>query len=377
MADGLAEVARLGGGALSDDPQRRRTVAVGGYTATAVLAAGTGAATSVWQVAVLRAGAWTARGLRVPARNALLADVVPPSAYGRAYGFERAMENLGAILGPLLAIVLVATSGTRPAIAISIIPGLLAALAIIYAIRHTAKPTTRDRVPIRLRVRPVLNAPCLGRLFAGLTAFEFGKLCCHPPDLAGHRSAHTGARNRLRRIIALWLYVAYNIAATVASLVAGHAADRRTSRLVLTVGAAAFALADLGSTRDTNNFIGLVPWFVLAGIGIGCVETAEHSAVAGLAPSNVRGSAFGLLAATQSFGNFTASVLTGIIWTALTPTWAFAYLAASMIIGTALLASTRPSSPIRARFPPQSARPTTPHSDADLTGIPPTREPSS
>jgi hypothetical protein len=76
VADGLAGVARLGGGARADDPDRRRVVAVGGYTATAVLSALIGAATAAWQVGMLRAGAWTARGLRVPARNALLADVV-------------------------------------------------------------------------------------------------------------------------------------------------------------------------------------------------------------------------------------------------------------------------------------------------------------
>jgi MFS family permease len=80
VSDALAGVARLGGGALADDPNRRRAVAVGGYSATAVLSAATGAATSVWQVAVLRAGAWTARGLRVPARNALLAEADPPPA---------------------------------------------------------------------------------------------------------------------------------------------------------------------------------------------------------------------------------------------------------------------------------------------------------
>ena len=104
VSDALAGFARFGGGALADDPDRRRTVAVGGYSATAVLSAATAGATSVWQVAILRAGAWTARGLRVPARNALLADVVPAKAYGHAYGFERAMDNLGAIVGPLLAI---------------------------------------------------------------------------------------------------------------------------------------------------------------------------------------------------------------------------------------------------------------------------------
>lgn len=60
--------------------------------ATAVLTAGIGAATTVWQVGLLRAGGWAARGLRVPARNALLADAVPADAYGRAYGFERTMD---------------------------------------------------------------------------------------------------------------------------------------------------------------------------------------------------------------------------------------------------------------------------------------------
>src|SRR5829696_2555361 len=139
VSDGLAGASRLAGGALADDPRRRRTAAVGGYTTTAVLSALIGVATSAWQVALLRAGAWTARGLRVPARNALLADVVPASAYGRAYGFERAMDNLGAILGPLLAIGLVAMVGVRGAILLSIVPGLLAAAAVVYAVRHISQ----------------------------------------------------------------------------------------------------------------------------------------------------------------------------------------------------------------------------------------------
>src|SRR4029450_1415875 len=104
----LSGAAKLAGGALADDPERRRATALGGYTATAVLSSLIGVTTAAWQVGVLRAGAWTARGLRVPSRNALLADIVPANAYGRAYGFERAMDNFGAIGGPLLALGLVA-----------------------------------------------------------------------------------------------------------------------------------------------------------------------------------------------------------------------------------------------------------------------------
>jgi MFS family permease len=163
VSDGVAGVARFAGGALADDPHRRRATAVGGYASTAVLSAAVGASTSVWQVGVLRAGAWAARGLRVPSRNALLADVVPASAYGRAYGFERAMDNLGAVGGPLLALALVAAVGTRTAIMLSVIPGLLAVVAILYAIRHTARPHEQERRPLRIQVRPVLRGR-LGRL---------------------------------------------------------------------------------------------------------------------------------------------------------------------------------------------------------------------
>jgi hypothetical protein len=66
VSDALAGIARFGGGVLADDPARRRKVAVGGYATTAILGAATGGATAVWQVGVLRAAAWTARGLRVP-----------------------------------------------------------------------------------------------------------------------------------------------------------------------------------------------------------------------------------------------------------------------------------------------------------------------
>src|SRR3954465_10840988 len=93
VADGVAGVAKLGGGALADDTHRRRAVAIGGYTTTAVLSSAIGLATTPLQVGILRAGAWAARGIRGPSRNALLADLVQPDAYGRAYGFERAMDN--------------------------------------------------------------------------------------------------------------------------------------------------------------------------------------------------------------------------------------------------------------------------------------------
>src|SRR5829696_9106255 len=202
--------ARLAGGAIADDPRRRRAQAVGGYATTAVLSSLIGTATTIWQVAILRAGAWAARGLRVPARNALLADIVPPTVYGRAYGFERAMDNLGAIAGPLLALALVGLVGTRTAIALSVIPGLLAALAIVYAIRHTPRAEEREHHPWRLRIRPVLTGR-LGRLMVGVSAFEFGNVAATLLILRATELLAPGRDQDRATQLALGLYVAYNV----------------------------------------------------------------------------------------------------------------------------------------------------------------------
>jgi MFS family permease len=339
VSDGLAGAARLAGGALADDPGRRRAIAVGGYTSTAVLASLTGAATAVWQVAVLRAGAWTARGLRVPARNALLADVTPASAYGRAYGFERMMDNLGAIFGPLLALGLVATVGTRWAIGLSVIPGLLAALAILYAIRHAPRAEHRERVPLRIRVRPVLHGQ-LSRLMAAVTAFEVGNVAATLLILRATELLAPQRGTDAATATALILYTGYNITATAASLPAGKIADRLGvggPARVLTVGVALFALAYTGFAVTGDNVLMLALPFVAAGLAIGCVETAEHAAVAALAPAGLRGSAFGLLATIQAAGNLVASAVAGILWTAVSPTTAFGYLAAWMLIALGAL----------------------------------------
>jgi MFS family permease len=340
VADGLAGGARLAGGALADDPERRRATALGGYTATAVLSSLVGVCTAAWQVGVLRAGAWAARGLRVPARNALLADVVPTTAYGRAYGFERAMDNFGAIGGPLLALGLVALVGVRTSILLSVIPGLLAALAILAAIKATPRPEVHERRPIRLRVRPVLRGR-LGKLLIGVSAFEFGNvavtlLILRATELLTPDHGHDAAVK-----IALGLYAGYNVAATVASVPGGSLGDRRGNLLVLVLGVVGFGVAYLGLGLTGSSILVLALLFAAAGLAIGFVETAEHAAVASLAPDDLRGSAFGLLAAVQSFGNLAASAIAGALWTWISPRAAFLYLAAWMCVSLVALTLAR------------------------------------
>jgi len=336
LADGLAGMARFVGGTLSDDPERRRRVALGGYALTAILSSLIGVAGTIWQVALLRMGAWTSRGLRVPARNALLADMVPAEVYGRAYGFERMMDNLGAIGGPLLALGLVTLVGVRTAIVLSVIPGLLAALAIFYAIRHIPRMTSHTPVPVRIVVRPLLHGR-LGQVLIGVSLFEAGNIATTLLILRASQQLTPRLGLNGATQVAIGLYVGYNVAATLASVPAGRLSDKWGAIRVLLVGVFCFLVAYLGFAISVPNVLILAGSFIVAGLAIGCIETAEHASVAALAPVDLRGSAFGLLATVQSFGNIVASGIAGLLWTLFSPTVAFLYLAAWMLISLVVL----------------------------------------
>jgi MFS family permease len=336
LADGLAGLARLFGGPLADDPDRRRNTALGGYISTAVLASLIGAAGTVWQVAVLQMTAWAARGLRVPARNALLADMVDTSVYGRAYGFERMMDNLGAVAGPLLALGLVALVGVRTAILLSVIPGLGAALAMLYAIRHLPRATRHERTPLRIIVRPLLKDR-LGQVLVGVSFFEVANVATTLLILRATQQLTPSLGLQTATEVAIGLYTGYNAAATIASLPAGRLSDRFGPLGILVAGVFFFLVAYLGFAVSVPNIVILAASFIMAGLAIGCIETSEHAAVATLAPTDLRGSAFGLLATVQSFGNIVASAIAGVLWSVFSPTVAFVYLALWSLVAVLVL----------------------------------------
>lgn len=191
-------------------------------------------------------------------------------------------------------------------------------------------------------MRPVLRGG-LGRLFLGVGAFEFGNaaatlLILRATDLLEPSRGHEAAVE-----VALLLYAGYKLAATLASIPAGQVADRKGTVRVLALGVATY----LGFGLVGSTVVGLALLFVAAGVGIGLVETAEHAAVASLAPDEICGSAFGLLAATQSFGNLAASVIAGALWTFASPRVAFLYLGAWMLVSLVAFAGARPPAAAR------------------------------
>src|SRR5207237_6847186 len=104
LADGLSSLAKLLSGLYSDRLRRRKPLAVAGYFVTASGMASFALATQWWHVLLGRVGGWLGRGVRTPVRNVLMTEATTPETYGRAFGFERALDSAGAIVGPSLAL---------------------------------------------------------------------------------------------------------------------------------------------------------------------------------------------------------------------------------------------------------------------------------
>lgn len=333
VSDALTGIAKMAGGPLANDPARRGRLASGGYLGTAVATAAIGLTVAVWQAAILRALAWVSRGIRSPARDTLLVSLVPRSAYGRASGVERAGDNAGAIVGPLVASLLVGVLGIRHTILLAFIPGVLAAVAITIAAREARRSlaTPAARRTLSFNLRELWHAG-LPRAITPAALFEFGNLATTLLILRATELLHTAGRGLTAATsLAILLYVGHNAAATVAALAGGQAADRVGPRAVFAVGAACYVAGYGIFAVDQHAWPVLLGAFLISGIGIGLGETAESTTVALLLPDRLRGNGFAVLGLVQAAGDLVATVVGGFLWVALSPTVAFAYAAAWML----------------------------------------------
>lgn len=215
------------------------------------------------------------------------------------------------------------------------ISGLLSAVAIIYAIRHTAMPKERHHQRIRITVRPLLRGP-LGRLMIAVTAFEIGNCAMTLLILRASQLFTAGHGKTAATQLALLLYIGYNIAAALISVPAGRHGDRYHPvrrggvlrcrlRLVRRGQPSAHrAAARVPARRAGHRLRG------------NRSERRRCQPRAG----QLRGSAFGLLATVQSAGNLIASSVTGLLWTAASPTAAFIFLASAMLLAAVLTTTT-------------------------------------
>ncbi len=334
VSDALIGVAKLAGGPLAADPRRRARLASGGYLLTAAATAALGLVGAVWQVAILRALAWVSRGVRSPARDTLLVSLVPRTAYGRASGLERAGDNAGAVVGPLLAAALVGMIGIRRMFFLALIPSIFAVAAIWVAAREAratlGAPVARARLSFNVGQ---LRAAGLVRAFIPVAAFELGNVASTLLILrATQLLGVAGMSPVVAARTAILAYAGHNVAATVAALVGGRMIDRSGPRRVFAAGAMAYIVGYGLFAIGPSSVVWVVVAFTLAGAGIGCAETAETTTVAVMLPDRLRGNGFGVLGLVQSVGDLGASLVAGLLWATLGPEVAFTYAAAWMVV---------------------------------------------
>lgn len=348
VSDALIGLSKLAGGPLSSDPRRRGRLASGGYLVTALTTAAIGLTTAVWQVGLLRALSWASRGIRSPARDTLLMSLVPPTAYGRASGVERAGDNTGALIGPLLASALVGVLGVRHTMLLAFVPGFFAAAAITVAARqaHRSLAAPAGRRTLRLNLRELHRAGMVGAL-GPAALFELGNLATTLLILRATELLHTGGRSLTAATsLAILLYAGHNAVATLASLGGGAWIDRTRPRLVFGVGAAVYVASYALFALGPHSVGLLIAAFAAAGVGIGCAETAESTTVAQALPDRLRGNGFGVLGLVQSFGDLGATLVAGVLWAVVSPAAAFGYAAAWMVAAAVLSFTLRATAPL-------------------------------
>lgn len=336
IADMLQGVLSMVGGPLANDPSRRGRMGSSGYLGTALATGAIGLAGTVWQVGALRALAWMSRGFRSPARDSMLASMAQEGGYGRAYGVERAGDNLGAVVGPLLAAGLVTWVGIRHAIYFSAIPGVLAAIAIAVAARYALRFGGAARRRARFELAGLRRAGLM-RPLVPVACFEVANVATTLLILRATQLLHAGGRSlTAAAALAILIYAGHNVVAALVALLGGRWVDRAGPRVVFGAGAAAYVLAYAAFGLAGHGVLLLVAAFALAGTGIGLAETAESALVAQLLPDALRGSGFGLLGGIQSFGGFASSAIVGLLYAALSPAVGFLYAAAWMVVAVTM-----------------------------------------
>lgn len=302
VADGTASAMKAASGRLADLRHRRPLVAAGyGMSALGKLIL---AAAGGWPMVLLaRFTDRTGKGLRGPPRDAIIADETTPANRGRAFGFHRAADTAGAVVGPLLGLGLYALVGERfrPLLWIAVVPATLS-VALVFLLRERPHPHLHVRRPWSITglPRPYWRLLAIVGTF-GLVNFPDTLLLLRAKDL-GFSFAGVVA-----------VYVLYNLSYAALSYPAGVLSDRRSRRTVFVIGLVVFALVYLGFGLTSGR--GWI-WVLLPlyGCYTALTDGVGRAWVADLVPAESRGTALGLQAAISGVGLLVAGLWAGLAW---------------------------------------------------------------
>jgi len=340
IAEGTASSLKVVSGWYADRVRWRKPLVAAGYALSA-LGKLLLAAAFVWpQVLLARFVDRFGKGVRTSPRDALIADSSDPARFGRAYGFHRAADTAGAVLGPLLALSLVVLLGEdnlRPVFVLAIVPGV-ASVALIALVRE------RRRAPAPRSPGPALDlsgADAAFWVFLGISVlFALGNssdafLILRAKDLG------------LGLTMVILAYVLYNAAYSVLAMPSGIASDRLGRRSVMVAGFLIFGLVYLGfALADRQSLVWLL--FPVYGLYMALTEGVARAFVADLVPPERRATFLGVYHTSIGLMAVGSSVLAGILWQVVAPGALFLLGASTAFLSAALLVVLRPRAAVAA-----------------------------
>jgi MFS family permease len=326
VADALSSVLKVISGWVSDKIKKRKLMAVSGYALSVALRSFLAGVTNFWQVFGLRIGDRLGKGLRDSPRDALIAESVERSELGKSYGFHRAMDTLGATLGPLAAFILLPFLGYSNLFILAFFLGFFAIASFVFV--HDREKHAEEKS------RPKLNWELFreNRGFAGIVGaiFIFG-LGTLPIGLTLLKAKEIGP---MITEVPL-MYFIYGLAFVIFSIPLGRLADKVGTRLVIALGFAISALAYFAMASD-RGIIELVVLFAMLGIYSAATDGMERALAAKILPPEILATGQGFLNMAIGFSSLGAGIVGGLLWTNVGSYAAFTYAGAFSVLGLLL-----------------------------------------
>jgi len=310
VLDGAAELTGAAlkwiSGRLADRPALRGPLILGGYATAVFVRPLSAIASAASQVVGFRVLDRIGKGLRTAPRDAMIADVTPPYMRGRAFGFHRALDHLGAVVGSVLAWVLLARGmGVRQVIGWSVVPGILALITLTVVLR-----TTRHTSASSALAAPTESSaePRPRTFWPAVLALSLLALARLPEALLLLRVQDLGVA--AATIPLLW--GGLHVVRSAGSYPGGWLADRLGPRIAVAAGSLLFALVVGLLSRNLGAVVAGAVFLLLGGVA-GLTEPAERALVAKLSPKRM-GSGFGAFNAITGLAALPAAALFGVTY---------------------------------------------------------------
>ncbi|MCS6969327.1 MAG: MFS transporter [Cytophagales bacterium] len=319
IAEAITGLSKSYFGALSDRWGKRAIFVQAGYALSAIAKPLLVVSTLPWWVFLMRTADRLGKGLRTGARDALLASQATPYTKGQVFGFHRAMDTAGAVIGPILAMIYLHyyPQNYKQVFLFAFVPGLLAVIVSLFLKEKSLPVKGNASVSFFAWLYYWKDAlPAYRKLTAGLLAFALFNssdmfLLLKAKEIGLSDSTVVG------------LYLLYNSVYSLLAYPAGFLADRIGLKTIFLVGIFLFALVYFGMAFFLAVYV-LVGLFLLYGLYMAATESIVKAWIAAITPSNQMATAIGTLAGFQSIATLLASTFTGIVWTWLGSKVAFA-----------------------------------------------------